>query len=163
MTTPERFTVLDGGPTLDEREGRLVEGADELVGEGRRGSVFGHERFLISVAAALMTLGISVILIGWAGAANSTLLEEQVPYLISGGLLGLALTTVGALTLFSHWLTVGIREARSQEAARRRDHRELMDALGVLAGRPVQQEDNNDGPARGSRSQRPLRPAARRS
>ena len=41
----------------------------------------------------------------------------------------MALATIGALTLFSHWLTVSIQEARHHEAARRQDHDELMEAL----------------------------------
>lgn len=155
MSDPDRFTVLNGGPAAEEREARLVEGADEL-GERGRSSIFGHERFLITVAAALMALGIAVILIGWSGAANSTLVEEQVPYLISGGVLGLALTTVGALTLFSHWLTVGIREARARERARQDDHAELMGALGRLTD-ALQQEGTSNGRARSTRAQRPLR------
>ncbi len=133
MTMSERFEVLDGGPSLDEREERLTEGADELVEEGGRRSLVGRDHFLLAVAGALMTLGICVILIGWAGAADTTLVEEQVPYLISGGLLGLALATIGALTLFSHWLVMGIREARDHEAARRRDHEELVAVLNGLA------------------------------
>ena len=158
MTTPERFEVLDGGPSTDEREARLVSGADELVEDRSRPSVLAHPHFLLAVAGTLMTLGVSVILIGWSGAANSTVVEEQVPYLISGGLLGVALVTIGALTLFSHWLTVSIREARDREAARRRDHDELMDALRDLTG-ALAQEETRDGRARGNRPQRPVRRA----
>jgi hypothetical protein len=159
MTASDRFEVLTGGPDTDAREARLVSGADELEDGGGRRSILGHERFLISVAAALMTLGISIILVGWSGAANSTIIEEQVPYLISGGLLGLALTTVGALTLFSHWLTVSIREARGREVARREDHLELMAALHSLSGSLAQQEDTRNGATRSSRAQRQVRRA----
>lgn len=159
MTTPDRFEVLNGGPAADEREARLVEGADQLEGERGRASIFGHERFLITVAAALMTLGLAVILIGWAGAADSTLIEEQVPYLISGGVLGLAITIIGALTLFSHWLTVGIRESRAREVARQDDHAELMASLARLTDALAHQEGTTDGRTRGSRAERPLRRA----
>jgi hypothetical protein len=159
MTASDRFEVLTGGPDTDEREARLVDGADDLVEGGGRRSILGHERFLITVAAALMTLGISVILVGWSGAANSTVIEEQVPYLISGGLLGVALTTVGALTLFSHWLTVSIREARAREVARREDHLELMAALQSLRGTLGTEEDTRNGATRGSRAQRQVRRA----
>ena len=159
---PERFAVLDGGPGIGEREARLLEGADELEQARRRPSLFGHERFLITVAAALMSLGVAIILIGWNGAANATVVEEQVPYLISGGLLGVALATIGALTLFSHWLTVSIREARQHAAARRHDHDELMQALRTLTGALVAQEDI-DGSTRSTRAQRPVRRAPRRT
>ena len=40
------------------------------------------------------------------------MVEEQLAYLVSGGVLGLALATIGALTFFSHWLTVLIRTNR---------------------------------------------------
>jgi hypothetical protein len=169
MSTPERelqdrFTVLAGGPDSDDREERLIEGADELVSERRRGgSILGHPRFMISVAAALMVLGLANIIIGWAGAADATVVEEQVPYLISGGLLGLGLTIIGALTHFSHWLTVGIRESREREAARRADHAELMATLGSLTTALSRQEAVDDGTARSPRAQRPLRRAPRGS
>jgi hypothetical protein len=163
MTNPERFEVLDGGPGIEEREARLVAGADDLEEATRRPSIFGHERFLITVAAALMALGVAIILIGWNGAANATVVEEQVPYLISGGLLGVALATIGALALFSHWLTVAIRDARAHEAARQRDHEELLAALRSLSQAIGGEEDGRDGPARSTRAQRQVRRAPRRS
>jgi hypothetical protein len=159
----ERFAVLEGGLDIEEREARLVEGADDLEEARQRPSIFGHERFLITVAAALMALGVAVILIGWNGAANAVVVEEQVPYLISGGLLGIALATIGALALLSHWLTVSIREGRAREAARRRDHDELLGALRSLTDAIVGEEGARDGAARSARDQRPVRRAPRRS
>ena len=159
----ERFAVLDGGPDIDERETRLVDGAEVLEEARRRPSVFAHERFLITVAAGLMALGIAVILIGWSGAANATVVEEQIPYLISGGLLGVALAIIGALALFCHWLTVSIREARARETARRQDHEELLGALRSLTEAIHGQEAARDGTARGTRDKRPVRRAPRRS
>jgi hypothetical protein len=153
MTMSERFTVLDGGPSVEERDARLTEGADGLVEARAEGSFVGRDHVLLAIAGALMGLGICAILIGWSGAANSTLVEEQVPYLISGGLLGIALCTIGALTLFSHWLTLGIREARDHEAARRRDHQELVGVLQALAAK----EAKPDARARSARADRPVR------
>ncbi len=161
MTTPDRFEVLEGGPAVEDREERLIEGAEVIVSERRRGNLLHHERFLISVAASLMALGVAIILVGWAGAADATVVEEQVPYLISGGLLGVALTTIGALTLFSHWLTVGIREARAREVARRQDHAELIEALELLAGSLANREGAGNGAARSTRTERPVRRAPR--
>ena len=163
VSEPERFEVLEGGLDIGDREARLVEGADDLEEARARPSVFAHPRFLISVAAALMAFGVAVIIIGWNGAANATVVEEQVPFLISGGLLGVALATIGALALFSHWLTVSIREARAREAARRQDHDDLMGALRSLTDAIAAQEGGRDGAARGARDQRPVRRAPRRS
>lgn len=159
MTMPDRFEVLAGGLPPEERDARLAEGADEHLRDQGRRSVFGHPRFLLSVSAALMALGLLVIVLGWIGAANSLLLEEQVPYLISGGLLGVALSTIGALTLFTHWLTVSIRDARAHEQARRRDHLELVDAVRSLTEALAPQEDPRNGRARGAAPGRPVRGA----
>jgi hypothetical protein len=88
------------------------------------------------------------------------LVEEQVPYLISGGLLGVALATIGALLFFTHWLTVSIKEARSHEAARRQDHEELLEALQAL-GNALTRRGGDDGDAGGEQPRRPLRRAPR--
>ena len=149
--------VLSGGSPIEEREEALAHGADEL--SDRRRSRLEDPRLLPAIAASTMTMGLTAIMLGWFGAARSTLIEEQVPYLISGGLLGLALATIGALTLFSHWLTVSIKEARQRELTRRQDHVELMEALHALAGRTG--EEGSDGRARSTRVGRPLRGAPR--
>jgi hypothetical protein len=123
--------VPDTGPSPEARAARLTEGADRLVG-GRR-SFLAHPQLLLIVAGSLMTSGLVIVLLGWVGAAHSVLVEEQVPYLISGGFLGGALATIGAVMVFAHWLTVLIRENRDREAARRQDHVELMSALAQVA------------------------------
>jgi hypothetical protein len=162
MTTSEQSTVLNGGPSMEERETRLTDGAEQLAGEQRSHPIVGHPRFLVTVAASLMTVGVTAILLGWYGAARSTLVEEQLPYLISGGLLGVSLSIVGALVLFTHWLTVSVRENRAHEAARRDDHEQLIKALRSLSG-ALQGEEGTNGRARGAQPQRPVRRAARSS
>ena len=166
MTTPERFTVLSGGRSNDERDERLQSGAAELATKRRRGGLLGREHFLLTVAGGLMSFGVCVILLGWYGAAQSTLTEEQIPYLISGGILGAALALIGAICLLAHWLTVLIREARAREIVRRQDHTELLEALRALAPAESRspltpEEGTTDGRARGTRSQRPVRRAPR--
>jgi hypothetical protein len=156
MTATDQFTVLSGGPSAEERDARLEAGADELANGKGRTSFVRRDHFLLVVAAALMVLGVCVILIGWAGAAHATVVEGQIPYLISGGLLGVALATIGALTLFTHWLTVGIRENRAHEAARRRDHVELVEAIKALAPNATQ-EDTKNGRSGSNRPQRQVR------
>ena len=166
------MTVTESNPTTttppeglsaEEREARLADGADELA-KGRP-SLQDHPQLLLGVSAALMTTGLSIILLGWFGAARSTIVEEQIPYLISGGLLGVALATIGALTLFAHWLTVLVREGRRQETVRKREHIELMEALAQLTAALDREEDshgNASGRARGAQPERAVRRAPRR-
>ena len=125
--------VLAGGAPPEVRDQRLEGGAASLAAGGRK-SLLLDSRALIAVAGALMTSGVAAIVLGWLGASRSILVSEQVPYLISGGLLGLALATIGALAYFTHWLTVLVRDNRAQHAElvrllrdeRDREHRELV-------------------------------------
>jgi hypothetical protein len=160
VTTPEELTVLAEGRT-DDPEQRLVDGADRLVEQRGRGAITGNRFFLLAVAGALMTLGLSAIIVGWLGAARATIVEKQIPYLISGGLLGVAVATIGALTFFSHWFVTGIREARANEAARRHDHAELVDAVLHLADVLAQREEGGNGAARSTRPERSVRRTSR--
>ena len=149
-TGPDTPAALDGGTSIEAREDRLAAGADELA--GKRTTVVGGRNVLVIASGALVTAGLTAILLAWAGASRSTIIEEQVPYLISGGLFGLALATVGAMTYFAHWITVLVREAREHEAARVRHHEELMAAL-------RRSEEVSDGPSRSAQRARPLRRA----
>lgn len=159
VVEPIHADVLVGGPPMEAREERLAEGADGLA--VRRPPAIAGANALLVAAGALLTLGLTAILLGWWGAARSTILEEQIPYLISGGLLGVALAIVGALVFFAHWLTVLVREGRAQEAARARDHRELLDELRSLRSALTPTEDP-DGAAGSDRGERPIRRAPRR-
>ena len=77
------------------------------------------EQVLAIVSAVLLPLGLALIVLGWYGAAHTPYLFEQVPYLISGGLLGLGLAVVGGLVYFGSWLArgAGEQQRRSEEVA----------------------------------------------
>jgi len=78
------------------------------------GRQFGVEQMLAIISAILLPLGIALILLGWYGAAHTPYLFEQVPYLISGGLLGVGLAVVGGLVYFGSWVARGAAEQRRQ-------------------------------------------------
>jgi hypothetical protein len=89
---------------------------------------------LLGVAAAvLLPLGLLLILLGWYGAAHSPYLWEQVPYLISGGLVGLALVVGAGLLYFGSWLT---RSAAAQQRATEDMAAVLREIRAQLAQRP---------------------------
>jgi hypothetical protein len=72
------------------------------------------ERALLIVGGVLMPLGVLLILLGWEGVSHTPLPFEQNSYLISGGILGLALVFAGGFIYFAYWQTVRIRESREQ-------------------------------------------------
>lgn len=72
--------------------------------------------FPVLLGSLLAPLGLVLIFLGWLGASHTPLIEEQVPYLISGGLLGLALVVLGGFLYFAHWQTAVLDEVRAQTA-----------------------------------------------
>lgn len=90
-----------------------------------RASGGGFDRGLLLVGGLLLPLGVLVIALGWLGASQTVLLFEQIPYLVSGGFLGLALVFAGGFVYFTYWQTLGVREARIA-------NRELIAGLGRI-------------------------------
>ncbi|MFN2538628.1 MAG: hypothetical protein ABR549_10840 [Mycobacteriales bacterium] len=70
----------------------------------------------VLIGSVLAPLGLVLIGLGWLGASRTPLVQEQLPYLISGGLLGLALVVLGGFLYFAHWQTEVLREVRAQTA-----------------------------------------------
>lgn len=78
-------------------------------------------------------IGFGAITLGWVGAARTTREIEQIPYLISGGLVGLALVILGALLLVSTFWVAVLRKLQ-QEADERaaRSLAELQERVTAL-------------------------------
>ena len=90
-----------------------------------------EERLLMVIAGAIAPMGLIAVLLGWWGAAHTPYVFEQVPYLISGGLLGLGLLFLGAFFYFAHWMTQLVKEQRTQSAAVLAALDRLHDRLGA--------------------------------
>ena len=89
------------------------------------------DRVLRVVGPVLMPLGLLVMVLGWYGAANTTRVFLQIPYLISGGMIGLGLTFAGGFVYFSRWITDLIDDGRLQAAA----NQELANQTAATLGR----------------------------
>jgi hypothetical protein len=77
-------------------------------------------------AAIAMLGGFALMILGWYGASRTFRQIEQVPYLISGGLIGLGLVVVGGLLLATALWLATVR--RMQEEAEKRTQL-LLEAL----------------------------------
>jgi len=91
--------------TSTEVSDRLARLATWKPGGGR--SVAPEDRlpvFLLVAGAVCMPLGLVVVILGWYGAAHTPFGFEQVPYLISGGLVGLGLIFAGGFLFFGSWV-----------------------------------------------------------
>lgn len=58
---------------------------------------------LFTAGAVLMPAGLIAVGLGWYGAAHAKYSYDQFPYLLSGGLLGVCLTTMGGFLYFGAW------------------------------------------------------------
>ena len=80
-------------------------------------------------AVVATVLGLVVLLLGYLGTSHTEYIAEQIPYLLSGGLLAIMLLTVGAVL----WLSADLRDewremAEQGEAIRQ----EQLDRRGAL-------------------------------
>lgn len=99
---------------------------------GTRGSraEFVRENARLLISVGLLVVGIIFVILGWYGAAHTNILTEQIPYLISGGLLGMALIIVAGFMATS--------------AATERENRELRNDLTRAIG-SMGMGDTSDG------------------
>lgn len=116
-TAPDTLTVRAA-----ERQDRIAGRVSTLRTRGSSGDL---DRWLLVIGGVLVPLGILLVVLGWLGASRTPLVFEQIPYMISGGLLGLALTFAGGFVYFAYWETVRVRDARTQS-------KEVLDALGRI-------------------------------
>jgi hypothetical protein len=111
-----------------QRQARLT-GAVRALGTRAGGPE--RARVLLVLGGVLVPLGIALILLGWSGAAHTTDLFEQIPYIISGGLLGLAVLISGGVCYLAFWLTQLVyatrRDAADTRAALERIERALIE------------------------------------
>ena len=90
-------------------------------------------------AVALLIVGIVFVILGWYGAAHTNIFTEQIPYLISGGLLGVALIVVAGFLASS----ASLERANDQL---RRDFSRAMSSMGTGA---YTNGERSEGPADG--------------
>jgi hypothetical protein len=87
-------------------------------------------RLLLFPGALFMIGGFAFMFMGWYGASHTARSIEQIPYLISGGIVGLGLVMVGSLLLSSAiWMTMLQRHTKEQDEKHQRELDEMRDEL----------------------------------
>ena len=93
---------------------RVTKLKSSIGGLRTRAAGRGLDFYLFIAGAVLVPLGVLVMVLGWYGASNTGYLFEQIPYVISGGLIGLGLVVVGSFAYFAYWLTRMFHQQREQ-------------------------------------------------
>jgi len=124
----------------NDRDARFVDGVRTLRVGGA--TIQLSERILLVLGGIVAPLGLVIVLLGYLGAANTPYVFEQVSYLISGGIFGLALVFLGAFFYFAHWMTQLVKEHRVQSVA-------MLEAIQRLQDEVVRLGDGQVAPAAG--------------
>jgi hypothetical protein len=111
------------------RDDRLVNVLGRASG---RFSLLLTERWLFAIGGALAVAGVVAVIVGWVGTSRTVLVAGQIPYVVSGGLLGLGLIFLGGFLYFGHWMALLVREGRERAAEDRNDLARLRDSLGEI-------------------------------
>jgi hypothetical protein len=128
---------------MDENHDRVAEFKKEIAEMRIRPPEDAGERVWLIAGLLLPLLGFVAIFIGWWGASGTAYPAEQVPYLISGGILGLGLIIAGAALFVRYsmtrymrfWLLRMIYEDRTQ-TDRTVESLDKIESLLLAATRP---------------------------
>ena len=83
------------------------------------------DRWFQLAGAAMLGIGLLAIVAGWYGVSHTAREWRQTPYVVSGGLLGLALVFTGGFAYFAHWMTRMVEQSHRQTAVLERIERAL--------------------------------------
>jgi len=80
-------------------------GAKPVRADGEdRGSYDLRNAWQVVAGSILIPLGVIFILLGWYGSAHARVVQQQIPYMVSGAFIGLGCMIVGGLLYWGHWL-----------------------------------------------------------
>lgn len=133
---------------METNHQRIDEFREEIAAMELKTPADNSERLFLIGGIVLLGLGVVAIIAGWIGASGTAIVAEQLPYLISGGVLGLAFMIGGGALFVRYsmsrylrfWLIRMIYEQRVQTDRVVRS----MDSIELLlraATRPRQPQD----------------------
>jgi hypothetical protein len=113
----------DGGRRDDEGGSG---GGGHTAKARREGKFDVRNSWQVILGSILIPLGVVFILLGWYGAAHARVVQQQIPYMVSGSFVGLGCMIVGGLCYWGHWLYRLYDQADMQ-------HEEQLRVLEVIA------------------------------
>lgn len=103
------------------------------------------------VGIALLPVGLTALLIGWLGVASNGLVFLQLPYVVSGGLLGVGLLFASGTIYLASWIsrTAAVQRRQNDELLRALTQLQQTVAVLPLAGASGQGRAGNGGRGHG--------------
>ena len=97
-------TITVPGSVAESRRARFRASVRDLAERSTSDDLI---RWMLVPGSLAVGFGFVLMAVGWYGASHTAREVEQIPYLISGGLVGLGLVVVGGLLLAStFWIAV---------------------------------------------------------
>jgi len=119
-------TPAEQSTPVSAREARLL---SVLRRARRRTAAVPTERWLLALGGGLVLAGIALVVIGWVGTSRTVLVAGQIPYVVSGGLLGLGLIFLGGFLYFGYWLALLFRDGRARAERQEAQLERVADGL----------------------------------
>ncbi|MCU1624352.1 MAG: hypothetical protein JWL79_3197 [Frankiales bacterium] len=82
-----------------------------------------------ATGSVAIPLGLVFLALGYWGVAHTTLVFDQLPYLASGGLVGLGLIILGGFLYFGHWQVLAAEERRAESRRQAERDQQLLASL----------------------------------
>lgn len=111
--------VPDDQRAAAARRVRFREAVTGLASRSQSGDLI---RWVLLPGALGVVIGLNFMIFGWVGAARTAREIEQIPYLISGGLIGLSFVFLGGLLLASAFWMVLLKKLQDEAEERARQH-----------------------------------------
>jgi hypothetical protein len=140
---PSQVAVEEASP-VPARLNRLRAAVDRA---GRGNSGRNVRKILQVIGMVAVIFGFVCILLGWYGASHSPYLYQEIPYLISGGMLGLALVFGGGILIYGAWSLRQVEEERRNALAIVRSIDRLERVLRTPPAERAEPEHSLEGPA----------------
>jgi len=118
---------MDTTTTATASTARRLRFREAVTGLAARAQSTDLLRWVLVPAASAIIIGLNFMIWGWVGAARTAREIEQIPYLISGGLIGLAFVFLGGLLLASAFWMVLLKKFQDEAEERARRDRELLE------------------------------------
>lgn len=106
------------GPPIEALAARRRRFRAAIADLSRRSTSNDLVRWMLVPGSVAVLLGFAAMALAWVGAARTAREIEQIPYLISGGLVGLALVVLGGLLLVSTFWVAVLRKLHEEADAR---------------------------------------------
>ena len=130
LSLPNKIPFARKAPHLPGTRRRQSAAARSQKGAaGTSGRFDLRNTWQVVAGSVLIPVGVAGIIMAWYGAAHARVDQQQIPYLISGGLLGLGAIIAGALLYWAHWLYRIYDQADVQHQEFMQIQTEIRDAL----------------------------------